>query len=212
MLETNAYPEPVDLSQKRKILQSELDVTDSVSTTSSIKIRKQLNNTSHHLETDQVENQSKRINNIEFDNDLHLPSKIPPTTKHEPKENNQNDCQIQSSTLSQDWWQASCQIACISCNAQVLTEETSAETTCDDWGEEQYVVSPFCDKDSNQRFSIKMNERYTKCCVCKSDMMPLPCCNLFQPIQQLDNNLFEFLKCAKYSIICVCQNVNMLPP
>ena len=73
------------------------------------------------------------------------------------------------------------------------------------------MVRPCCDKqDSNQRFSVKMNERYTECCVCKSDIMRIPCCNLFQPIQQLDNNLFECLKCAKYSIVRVCQNVNKL--
>ena len=185
---------------------------DSVATTSSIKMRKQLNSTSNHLETDQVENQSEAIGNIEFDNDLHLPTEIPPTTD-EPKENNQNDSQIESFTLSQDWWRATCQIACISYNAEVLTEETSAETTCDECGEEQHVVRPCCDKqESNQRFSFKMNERYTECCVCKSDMIRLSCCNLFQLIQQLDNNLFECLKCAKYSIVCVCQNFNKLPP
>ena len=210
--ETKVHSEPVNLSKKRKISQSELNETDSVATTSSIKIRKQLNSTSNHLETDQVENQSKAVGNIEFANDQHLPTEIQPTTD-KPKKNNQNDSQIQQSTLSQDWWRATCQIACIWCNAQVLTEETSTETTCDECGEEKYVVSPCCDKqDSNQRFSVKMNERYTECCVCKSDMMRLSCCNLFQPIQQLDNNLFECLKCAKYSIVCVCQNVNKLPP
>ena len=156
-----------------------MNETDSVSTTSSIKIRKQLSSTSNHHETKQVENQSEAIDNIGFDNDLHLPTEIPPTTD-EPKENNQSDSQSQSSTLSRDWWRATCQIACISCNAQVLTEETSAETTRGDCGEEQYVVRPCCDKlDSNQRFSVKMNERHTECCVCKSDMMRLSCCNLF---------------------------------
>ena len=175
-------------------------------------MRKQLNNTSNHHETDQVENQSEAIDNIEFDNDLHLPTEIPPTAD-EPKGNNRNDSQDQSSTLSQDWWQATCQITCISCIIQVLIAEISAETTCDKCSEEQYVVRPCGDKqDSNQRFSVKMNERYTECCVCKSDMMRLSCCNLFQSIQQLDNNLFECLKCAKYSTVCGCQNVNKLPP
>ena len=47
-------------------------------------------------------NRSEAIDNIEFDNDLHLPTEIPPTTEHEPEGNNQNDCRIQSSTLSQD--------------------------------------------------------------------------------------------------------------
>ena len=56
LLETNVHSEPVNLSKKRKISQSKLKETDSVSTTSSIKIRKQLNSTSNHLETDQVEN------------------------------------------------------------------------------------------------------------------------------------------------------------
>ena len=65
------HSEPVNLSKKRKISPSELNETDPVSTTSSIKIRKQLDNTSNHLETDQVENQSEAIDNIEFDNDLH---------------------------------------------------------------------------------------------------------------------------------------------
>ena len=75
------------------------------------------------------------------------------------------------------------------------------------------MVRPYCaTKDSNQRFSIKINKRYTECCVSKSDMMRIPCCNLFQPIQQLDDNLFEFLKGAKYSIVCLCQNMNKLPP
>ena len=69
--ETNVHSEPVNLSKKRKISQSELNETDSVSTTSSIKIRKQLNSTSNHLETDQVENQSEAIGNFEFANDLH---------------------------------------------------------------------------------------------------------------------------------------------
>ena len=189
-----------------------MNETDSVSTTSSIKIRKQLNSTSNHLANDQAENQSEAIDNIEFENDPHLPTEIPPTTD-EPKGNSQNDSQIQSSTLSQDWWQATCQIACISCNVQVLTKETSNETTCGECGEEQYMVRPCCDKqDSSQRFSVKMYERYTECCVYKSDMMRLSRCNLFQPIQQLDNNLFECLKCAKYSTVCVCQNINKLPP
>ena len=30
-------------------------------------------------------------------------------------------------------------MACVSCNAQVLIEETSVETTCDQCSEEQYV-------------------------------------------------------------------------
>ena len=78
--ETKAHSEPVNLSKKRKIFQSELNETDSVSTTSSIKIHKQLNSNSNHLETDQVENQSETIGNIELDNDLHLPTEIQPTT------------------------------------------------------------------------------------------------------------------------------------
>ena len=56
LLETNVHSEPVNLSKKRKISQSKLNETASVSNTSSIKIRKQLNSTSNHLETDQVEN------------------------------------------------------------------------------------------------------------------------------------------------------------
>ena len=76
--ETKIHSEPVNLSKKRKI--SKLNETDSVSTTSSIKIRKQLNSTSNHFETDQVENQSEAIGNIEFANDLHLPAEIQPAT------------------------------------------------------------------------------------------------------------------------------------
>ena len=99
------------------------------------------------------------------------------------------------------------------CSTQVLTEETSVKTTFGECAEEQYVVRPCCDKqDSNQRFSVKMDERYTECCVCRSGMIGIPCCNLFQPMQQLDNNLFACLKCSKYSMVCVCQNVNKLPP
>ena len=119
----------------KKISKPEFVKTNSISTTSSIKIPKQLNNTSSHLETDQVENQSEVIDNIEFDNDLYLLTEIPPTTQNEPNGNNQNDSQIQSPTLSQDWWPASCQIACISCNTQVLTEEASVAATCDECGE-----------------------------------------------------------------------------
>ena len=75
------------------------------------------------------------------------------------------------------------------------------------------MVHPCCDKqDSNERFSVKMDKGYTECCACKLDMMRIPCCNLFQPIKQLDNTLFECLECAKHSIGCVCQNVNKLPP
>ena len=169
-------------------------------------------NLQSNLETDLVEIQSEAINNIEFNNDLHLLAEIPPTTEHEPKGKNQNDSQIQSLTLSHDWWKVSCQIACISCNAQVLTEETWVET-CDECGEEQFVVRPCGDKqDSNQRFAVKMNEHYTECCVCKSDMTRISCCNLFQPIQQLNNNLFEYIKSAKYTIACVSQDVNKLLP
>ena len=97
-----------------------------------------------------------------------------------------------------DWWQVSCPIICISCIIQVRTEETSAKTTCDECGGEQYVVRPSCDKeDPNQRFSVKMDGRYTECCDCKSVMIRISCCILFQSIQQLDNNLFECLKCKK---------------
>ena len=66
--------------KKRKVSQSELDKTDSVSTTTSIKTRKQLNNTSNQLETDLVENQSEAIDNIQFNNDLHLHAEISPAT------------------------------------------------------------------------------------------------------------------------------------
>ena len=160
-----------------------------------------------------MENRSEPIDNIEFNNDLHLPTEIPPTTEYERKGNNQTDSQIQSPTLSQDWWQALCQIAGISCFTQVLTVETSVETTCGECGEEQNVVGPCCAKqDLKQHFFVKVNKCYTECCVCKSDMMQIPFCDLFQPIQQLDNNLFKCLKCAKYSIVCECQNVNKLPP
>ena len=48
-------PEPVTRQKKKDFLQSELEETDLVTTTSSIKIRKQLNNTSNHLQIDQVE-------------------------------------------------------------------------------------------------------------------------------------------------------------
>ena len=103
-------------------------------------------------------------------------------------------------------------MACIACNAPILTEETSFKITCDKCGEKQYVVGSCCAKqNSNQRFSAKMNECYTECCVCKSDMMRIPCGDLFQPVQQLNNNLFECSKCAKYSIVSVSQNVNKLP-
>ena len=166
----------------------------------------------NQFQTDYVENQSEAINSFEFDNHLHLPAEIPPTTEHKTKGNNQSDSQIQSPTLSQDCWQALSQIACISCTAQVLTKETSVATTCNECCEEQFVIRPCCYKqDSNQRFSIKIDECYTESCVCKSHMMRISRCNLFQPIQQLDSNLFQFLKCAKYSIVCVCQNVNKLP-
>ena len=174
------------LTCQKKISQLELNKTDSVSATSLIKIRKQLNNTCNHLKTDQIENQSKAIDNIEFDKCLHFSTEIPPTTEYEPKGNNQNDSQIQSPTLSQDWWQASCQIGCISCKVQVLTEETSIETTCYECSQEQYVVRTGSHKqDSDQCSFVEMNKRYTECCVCKSDIMRIPCCNLFQPIQLL---------------------------
>ena len=89
-----------------------------------------------------MENRSEAIDTTEFDNNLHLPTEILSTTEHKPKGNNQNDSQIQLPTLSKYRWQASCQIACILCNAQFLTEKTSVKTTCDECGEEKYVVRP----------------------------------------------------------------------
>ena len=94
-----------------------------------------------------------------------------------------------------------------------MSKEISVETLCDKYGEEQYVVRLCFDKqDSNQLFFVEMDERYTECCVFKSNMMQIPYCSVFQPIQHLDNDLFECLKCAKYFIVCACQNVNKFPP
>ena len=100
--ETNGHSEPVYLSKKerfhnqsrRKHIRYPLQA----------KLKYENNNASSHLQTDQEENQSKGNNDVEFDNDLHLPTEILPTTEHEPKENNQKCSQIQSSTLSKDWW------------------------------------------------------------------------------------------------------------
>ena len=47
-----------------------------------------------------MENQSEAIDNIEFNNDLHLSTKISPTTEHELKGNNQNDRRLISYVVS----------------------------------------------------------------------------------------------------------------
>ena len=52
----------------------------------------------------------------------------------------------------------------ISCNAQVLTEDTSVKTTLDKCCKQQHVVHSWCDKqDLNQRFFVKMDKSYRKC-------------------------------------------------
>ena len=102
---------------------------------------------------------------------------------------------------------------CFTCNSDLLVEDSADRITCTECGEGQYVACPCCvDPSSNQRFTVKLLERYVQCALCRSTMIRLPCCNLFQPEMKVDRNLFECVQCAKYSIAYTCATINNLPP
>ena len=43
-------------------------------------------------------------------------------------------------------------------------------------------------------------------------MITLPCCEQFRPKLQYSENIFDYVQCSKYSIICSCKQVSNLPP
>ena len=81
----------------------------------------------------------------------------------------------------------SCQVQCFTCKADSLVEESTERIACTECGKGQYVARPCCvEPSSNQRFTVKLLERYMECAVCKSNMVRLACCNLFQPEMKVD--------------------------
>ena len=110
-----------------------------------------------------------------------------------------------------NWWQMACQFQCFSCKAAICTDEKEFKITCEDCGEEQFVVKPCCsDPSTNKRFSVKLNEQYISCPDCNSDMVRLPCCGQFQPDMRIEHNIFDCVDCSKYSVACTCSNINCL--
>ena len=139
------------------------------------------------------------------------------TTPDRPEESESrvvdDNCQNnQTDEGAQNWWHVSCQLSCYNCKADIMVADSAKQVTCV-CGEDQYVARPCCvDADSTHRFAVKLRELYTDCCICKSEMVRLPCCQNFQPKMQLSDNILDCVECSKYSIVCVCKNVNILPP
>ena len=114
---------------------------------------------------------------------------------------------------NQNWWQMSRQVLCLTCRSENVVADTATKFVCKNCGEKQYVARLCCiDSSSNERFAMKYLERYAKCTSCHSEMIRSPCCEQFLPKMQLNNNMFDCVHCSRYSISCVCKNVNCLPP
>ena len=59
-----------------------------------------------------------------------------------------------------NWWQMACQFKCFSREAAIYTDEKECKITCNDCGEEHFVVKPCCsDPSANKRFSVKLKEQ-----------------------------------------------------
>ena len=131
--------EPINLSKrKRTFSNSNLKITDVLPS-------KQPQMTSNNL-NDIEDNNNKQSHSAEEmvtqqENDT-LPDLNQPEAQNVP-----------------NWWQMACQFQCFSCIAAICTDEKEFKITCEDYGEEQFVVKPCCsDPSTNKRFSVKLNE------------------------------------------------------
>ena len=114
---------------------------------------------------------------------------------------------------SMNWWEMSNQISCISCKTVNNVNENNSSFSCVECGEEQIVADTCCDEpSSNKRFAVRVNELETECPTCKSEMIKLPCCDQFRQKSIIDDNIYNCKVCEKYSIGCVCEVINKLPP
>jgi len=95
----------------------------------------------------------------------------------------------------------SSQVVCIACQSENPVSESSLKFTCYECGQDQAIAVPCCVKaTSTERFAVNLNELHTSCSLCHSDMT------------KLENNIYDCVKCSKYSILCVCKVINKLPP
>ena len=111
-----------------------------------------------------------------------------------------------------DWWEMSKKIFCISCKIINAINEKDSNFSCVEYKEDQIVVTTCCNEPStNKRFAMRINESETEYPTCKFEMIRLPCCDQFRPKSIIDDNIYNYEVCAKYSISCVSKVINKLP-
>ena len=111
------------------------------------------------------------------------------------------ESKVKNDQTNQDCWKISCQTYCCICKTENTIDKCTNKYECEEGGEEQFVVQPCCaDSSAKELFSVSVSEHFDSCATCKSSMVLLPCCDKFQPSLQLDNNVYDYVECSKYSI------------
>lgn len=99
-------------------------------------------------------------------------------------------------------------LICPGCKSEAFVAPESKSFKC--WKcSKKFSVAVKCCK--SELFLIGDREQICSCPECHSAMRRLPCCREFQPELKLDEGTFECVQCLRYSIMCDCKTVNILP-